>query len=87
MKIIRVSNVENFVTNVFPKQSQKNKSIVNSILKNVQKNGDSAIIKYEKKLNNVNLTTLRVTKKEILSAYSKVSKEQINAIKIAKNRL
>ncbi|MDH3192156.1 MAG: histidinol dehydrogenase, partial [Nitrosopumilus sp.] len=69
------------------KQSQKNKSIVNSILKNVQKNGDSAIIKYEKKLNNVNLTTLRVTTKEILSAYSKVSKEQINAIKIAKNRL
>ena len=87
MKIIRVSDIEKFAEKVSPKQSQKNKSIVDSILKNVQKNGDSAIRKYEKKFNNANLTTLKVSKKEIISAYSKVSKDQIQAIKIAKNRI
>ena len=87
MKIIRVSDIENFADKVSPKQPQKNKSIVESILKNVQKNGDSAIRKYEKKFNNVNLTTLKVTKQEIISAYSKVSKDQIQAIKMAKNRI
>jgi len=39
MKIIRVSNIENFAAKVSPKQPQKNKSIVELILKNVQKNG------------------------------------------------
>ena len=48
MKIIQVTNVEKFVAQILPKQPQKNKSIVESILKNVQKNGDSAIKKYEK---------------------------------------
>ena len=87
MKIIRVSDIENFADKVSPKQTQKNKSIVEPILKNVQKNGDSAIRKYEKKFNNANLTTLKVTKQEITSAYSSVSKDQIQAIKITKNRI
>jgi len=43
MKIHKVANIEQFVTKILPKQSQKNKSIVESILKNVQKNGDSAV--------------------------------------------
>ncbi len=87
MKKIRVSDIENFADKVSPKQPQKNKSIVESILKNVQKNGDSAIRKYEKKFDNANLTTLKVTKQEITYAYSSVSKDQIQAIKIAKNRI
>ncbi len=87
MKIIRVSDIENFVDKVSPKQPQKNKSIIEPILKNVKKKGDSAIRKYEKKFNNVNLTALQVTKNEIISAYSKTSKDQIQAIKMAKNRI
>ena len=50
MKIHKVANIEQFVTKILPKQSQKNKSIVESILKNVQKNGDSAVKKYKKNL-------------------------------------
>lgn len=87
MKILHVSDVENFAIKVSPKKSQKNKSIVESILKNVKKNGDSAIKKYEKKFSHANLNTLRVTKQEIVYSYSKVSKDQIQAIKIAKKRL
>ena len=37
MKIHKVTNIEQFVTKILPKQPQKNKSIVESILKNVQK--------------------------------------------------
>ena len=40
MKIHKVTKIEQFVTKILPKQPQKNKSIVESILKNVQKNGD-----------------------------------------------
>ena len=42
MKIHKVTNIEQFVAKIIPKQAQKNKSIVESILKNVQKNGDSS---------------------------------------------
>jgi len=87
MRIIRVSNTESFASKIIPKQPQKNKSIVESILKNVQKHGDSAIRKYEKKFSKANLTTLRVSKQEISNAYSVVSQEQIKAITIAKARL
>ena len=37
MKIYKVTNIEQFVAKITPKQAQKNKSIVESILKNVQK--------------------------------------------------
>ena len=50
MKIHKVTKIEQFVATIIPKQPQKNKSIVESILKNVQKNGDSAVKKYEKKI-------------------------------------
>jgi histidinol dehydrogenase len=50
MRIIKISNVESFATKIIPKQAQNNKSIVESILKNVKKNGDDAIRKYEKKI-------------------------------------
>ena len=87
MKIIRVTNVESFASKIIPKQPQKNKQIVESILKKVQKDGDSAIKKYEKKFSGAKLTSLRVSKNEIDNAYKKVSKLEINAIKLAKRRL
>ena len=87
MKIIRVANVQKFVAQVLPKQPQKNKSIVESILKNVQKNGDSAIKKYEKKFNGAKITSLRLSQTEIKDAYSKVSENQISAIQLSKSRL
>ena len=87
MKILRVTNVESFTSKIIPKQPQKNKKIVESILKKVQQDGDLAIKKYEKKFSGAKLTSLRVSKNEINDAYKKVSKQEIAAIKIAKSRL
>ncbi len=50
MRIIKVTNVEQFAARILPKEPQKNKTIVESILKDVKKNGDVAIKKYEKSL-------------------------------------
>ena len=87
MKIIQVTNIEKFAAKIIPKQPQKNKKIVESIIKKVQKDGDLAVKKYEKKFSGAKLSNLRVSKKEIENAYNKVSKQEINAIKIAKMRL
>jgi histidinol dehydrogenase len=87
MKIIRVTNVEKFSAQILPKQPQKNRSIVESILKNVQKNGDSAIKKYEKQFSGAKVTSLRLSQNEIKDAFSRVSKNKIDAIRLAKLRL
>jgi histidinol dehydrogenase len=87
MRIIKVSNVEKFAAKILPKQPQNNKTIVESILKDVKKNGDTAIKKYEKKFSKANISSLRVSKNEIKNAYSKVSKTELNALRLAKAKL
>ncbi len=87
IRIIKVTNVEKFAAKIIPKQPQKNKIIVESILKNVKKNGDNAIRKYEKKFSGANLSSLRLTQTEIKNAYSKVSKTELSALRLAKARL
>ena len=87
MKIHKVTNIEQFVAKILPKQPQKNKLIVESILKNVQKNGDSAVKKYEKKFTGASILTLRISKIEIKNAYSQVSKNEITALRLAKTRV
>ena len=87
MKIVKVTNVQKFATQIIPKQPSKNKSIVESILKNVKKNGDASIQKYEKKFSGANISSLRVSQSEIKSAYSKVSKIELDALLLAKSRL
>ncbi len=87
MKIIKVTNIEKFAIKTLPKQPQKNRIIVESILKDVKKNGDAAVRKYEKKFSGVKITTLRVSKAEIKNAYSKVSKIELDSLRLAKIRL
>ena len=87
MKIIKVTDVESFATKITPKQPQKNKTIVESILKNVKNNGDTAIKKYEKKFSKANLSSIRLSQTEIKNAYSKVSKSELSALRLAKARL
>ena len=87
MKIIQVRNVETFVSKVLPKQPQKNRTIVESILNNVKKNGDTSLRNYEKKFSGANITSIRLSENEIKNAFSKVSKNELNAIMMAKNRL
>ena len=87
MKIHKVTNIEQFVAKIIPKQAQKNKTIVETIIKNVQKNGDSSVKKYEKKFTGATISNLRVSKSEIKNAYSKVSKNEITALKLSKNKV
>src|SRR3990170_3042007 len=87
MKIITVGDIDKFTELIPPKPPKKNKKIIESIIADVKKNGDSAVIKYEKKFGGVIKGSLKVSKQEIKDSYSKVTKDQINAIKIAKKRL
>ena len=87
MRILKVTNVESFAAKILPKQPQNNKTIVESILKDVKKNGDIAIRKYEKKFSKANISSLRLTPSEIKNAYSKISKDELAALRLAKNRL
>lgn len=87
MRTITVRNVVATVKSVRPKPSLRQKKTVESIILAVQKNGDRALKEYEKKFDGVKLGSLRVSKSEIKKAYSKVTKEQIQAIKIIKRRL
>jgi histidinol dehydrogenase len=87
MKIITVRNIDNFTNSIKPKSTKNNKKIIESIILDVKKNGDSAITKYEKRFGTIGKGPLKVSKQEIKRSYSKVTKDQIEAIKIAKKRL
>ena len=56
---------------------------VNSIIDDVMKNGDNALIKYASMFDSVELTSLTVTEKEISSALKQVPQELKDAIQIA----
>ena len=93
MKIIKVNNVEQFLKKLDTRNitTLKNKKIVESIISDVQKNGDTALKKYEKKFSASNSyassSPLKVSKRQIVNAYSKVSRQDIFAIKLARSRL
>ena len=87
MKTIIVRNINATVDAVRPKPKEQYRKKVESIILDVQKRKDKALKEYEKKFSGAKLRSFRVTKSEIKDAYSKVTKEQIAAIKIAKKRL
>ncbi|MEX0657228.1 MAG: histidinol dehydrogenase [Nitrosopumilaceae archaeon] len=87
MKIISVRNVDSFLASITSKTSKNNKKVVESIIYDVQKNGDNAVRKYEKKFTGTTITTLRVSKNEIKDAYSRVTKDQLDAVEVVKTRL
>ncbi|MGQ0606179.1 MAG: histidinol dehydrogenase [Candidatus Nitrosotenuis sp.] len=84
MKIVSIKKASSIATKV--KKNSNTKS-VQTIVDQVAKRGDLALFEFEKKFNGVNLKNLQVTKKEISEAYKLVSKNQIDAIIVAKNRL
>ncbi|HSA97736.1 MAG TPA: histidinol dehydrogenase [Candidatus Nitrosotenuis sp.] len=84
MKITAVKDVRSFASS----QSRKfDKRKVESIIGAVQRDGDSALRRFEKKFNGVSIKTFLVSKKEIRDAYQSVTEDQIGAIKLAKTRL
>ena len=84
MKIISISKALTLVKTTEKKQNTK---LVQNIIDQVIKNGDSSLYEFEKKFNGVKIKNLQVSKKEIKDAYKLVSKDQINAITESKNRL
>jgi histidinol dehydrogenase len=60
-----------------------NEKIVRKIIEDVKKNGDIAVIKYNKKFDNNNSKTFLITPYQIKEAYKSVDKETINAVKFA----
>jgi len=80
IKILQVRNIDSFVESRRQKTSEKDKKIVQSILNDVRKNGDSAVKKYERKFNGRKTSQLRVSAKEIKEALSKISWQDDEAI-------
>lgn len=83
MKIISIKKAFS-ITKV---EKNNNTKLVQEIINQVKLHGDSALTKFEKKFNGVDIKNLQVTKKEISEAYKFVSKDQIAAITMAKDRL
>ena len=87
IKILQVRNIDSFVESRRQKTSEKDRKIVQSILNDVRKNGDSAVKKYERKFNGRKTSQLRVSEKEIKEAQSKISREEVTALQTMSARL
>ena len=85
IKILQVRNVDSFVESRRQKILPKDRKIVQSILDDVQKNGDSAVKKYEQKFNGKKTSQLRLSKQEIKQA--EISIEEFNALKLSAVKL
>ncbi|MDC0064321.1 histidinol dehydrogenase [Candidatus Nitrosopelagicus sp.] len=85
MKILQVSNVDSFVESRRQKTSQKDRKIVQSILDDVRKNGDSAVKKYEQKFNGKKTKQLRISKQDSKNAM--ITKAEFDSLKLSALRL
>jgi len=65
---------------------QKNE-IVEKIINDVIRFGDSAIVKYTKKYDKIKINSIRVEKSELKKAYKKVTTNQLNSLKKSKKLL
>ena len=87
IKILQVRNIDSFVESRRQKTSEKDRKTVQAILNDVRKNGDSAVKKYEQKFNGRRTSQLRVSAKEIKEARSKISREEVTALRDMSARL
>ena len=87
IKILQVRNIDSFVESRRQKTSEKDRKTVQSILNDIRKNGDSAVKKYEQKFNGRKTSQLRVSAKEIKDARSKISSEEVTALRDMSARL
>ena len=87
MRIIVVQDVNSILELFKPRIDKETRKKVTSIISNVQKGKDKALREYERRFSGANIRSFRVTQDEIKNAYKEVSKEQILAIRLAKQRL
>lgn len=86
IRTIRVTSVDRAASRLAEGTSQENRQAVEAILRDVQKNGDAAVLRYERKFGAAR-NSLRVTESEIRDAFSAVSVEQVEAVRLAQSRL
>ncbi|MDE1827434.1 MAG: histidinol dehydrogenase, partial [Thaumarchaeota archaeon] len=87
MRIISIQNIDPILESLRPQSNGELKKKVISIISDVQRRKDKALRDYERRFSKVNLKSFRVTQNEIKIAYKQVSRDQIEAIKLAKKRL
>lgn len=58
-----------------------------AIMRDVSEHGDPAVLNYTSKFDGARLDSLRVSEQEMKQAYAQVTKDQINAVKLVKQRL
>lgn len=85
IKIINYKNGDS-LKNIFVRSQFSYDDItkkVNTILADVKKNGDKALIKYNKEFDNADTKTLEVSKKEIDSAYNRIDNKFKKTLNLA----
>ena len=87
IRTIKVTNVARAAARLAPGMPQKDGPLVEAILRDVQKDGDAAVRKYEKRFGAAAPAQLRVSEDEIREAFGMVSPGEVRAIKLAKARL
>ena len=88
MKIVSKSWIYNNLKTSLNNNSSVN-SLVKSIIEDVKKNGDKAILKYVRKFENpkATLENIKFSKKQLKEAYDSISAKQKNALKLAYKRI
>ena len=88
MKLVSKSWIYNNLQTSLQNNSSVN-STVKSIIEDVKKYGDNAILKYVKKFENpkATLKNIKFTKKQLKEAYDSISAKQKNALKLAYKRI
>src|SRR5713226_860454 len=87
MRIVTVRDIDSTLESLRSETNKEVKNLVLTIISDVRKRRDKALKTYEKKFNKITLRSLKVSAPEIKLAYTKVSEDQIRAIKLVKNRL
>ena len=88
MKLVSKSWIYNNLKTSLHNNSSVN-SLVKSIIEDVKKNGDKAILKYVRKFENpkATLENIKFSKKQLREAYDLISAKQKNSLKLAYKRI
>ncbi len=87
MRIIKVRDIDSILQSVRPRADGRLRKTVTDIISDVKKRGDAAVRDYERRFGGTTHKSFKVTRQEIRNSYSRVSKEQVEAIRMAKKRL
>ena len=85
----RISDPSEALAGRWPDQSAGNRELleyVKLIVNDVAEQGDEAVRRYTERFDKVKLDSFKVTPDEVQAAYSKVTQEQVEAIRESRSR-